>query len=1301
MFPRRATPKGGYSGRNDQALRHQVGCRLHRFTAWIQGIDLHTGSEEIVVKSFASLLRDGCGLRLVGVHVKIAEVATTHVKAPSRADTKHQVPTRPWSWLCCTLAQWTMEIIQPTWIEMREMTAEVDYIDESCALLLRLRLVQVRLEARTLSQQAVLNWRGLSLSVGIGGLFLMSGGGHALVGDLEGDLEVDMHIAAPFVHVPATAESSALALFTVFQRYRQHESRAAKEKIYHQATVRVTTLGKTQVVFEDQHEVGNLVICDLRLVCMSQTLVARALVAELRASATLGKFNGLAVRIKLPQWTAQILQGSFSTSDVANCSYWGARCLKTFQKLSEFSSADHTCADAPRGWSNYQGNVLMPSMRIQLLCQDCCLSATLKGTVVSITLVNRCARWAVEVLEGSLEVNGQCFLMLEMDTSGTRTCCVESLQGVPYLFPPSAQSTAAKEDCHAPTSLQQSTRYVIDVPRIWCFVSGVVISALVAGFQDLAHLVGTDGSKPIVSLYIAAENLVVCLADDKLRRDSFHNSFAEGDVWPQPCRDCLVVAAHGIIARADHQTVEFQVSDARVNYDDERLVCKRPKANLLLLGEYIAAPSAVVSLSLRGLAWRASAPHSRIAVLINSLGSSVGSATLASPSLVSKWHIALYDTFLEYTSPPFSHYDSHVILTIGVSRVNFMSSHDVTSMSSGTARDMTLFLKNIRADSNINVRVIPSEDLVQIATVDVLDITLASDGMLPAKRRCINLDGGIARCYCCSDSFQTLVVLFTVAKYRVSELREASSGGNEDGKADKNNRNRLDSVDSRSASTFTNFLVSALSQSRPTTTEPSAMHHSDTKCHLINVDQLETFDAHSKLDTEARCINNNACEALWYDGLPPRIIIDHVSVPDVHPEIVSETIRLQAQVEEVHLSFFAGCDWLQVQIPHQINKEGSLKKVMRHQEIKGQREVNRLVRIVVLHARCHISSWPGQVLGDICVADFVVSESISSNKDRKLRPVLEHWRSESVHPRETNEGLLQLHLYVNGQVTAIKVKMLPLRCCLDARVVGFSQTFFGSTPVGFTNLELPPEEHESKIVIMDVASLALKLDYNPSGNRTQMYSGAVRELSRAFSLERVQVTTRRCRVVSKTVTLALDNLWQLWSSELSEEQMHKFVFGASVVRPVHAVGASIADVIHCPLETNPRKNRWRLLKREFAACGRVLVYEFARASRYFATNLAVAIDAAADNLEGQHARNQAFDDSMDHGDTYPHLKGACRAICQGLDETHGACVAMIARPSVSTLAKGAPIAILRPTAGLSRSIAILLLGIEQSADTQA
>jgi len=401
--------------------------------------------------------------------------------------------------------------------------------------------------------------------------------------------------------------------------------------------------------------------------------------------------------------------------------------------------------------------------------------------------------------------------------------------------------------------------------------------------------------------------------------------------------------------------------------------------------------------------------------------------------------------------------------------------------------------------------------------------------------------------------------------------------------------------------------------------------------------------------------------------------------------LISDSIRLEIRMREVHVSFFGGCDWMLTQAERQCP-----------QQARGQRDVDRLVKIVVLHTRCHASYRPCLTLGGVCMGDFFISESVSSD-DRVVKPVLSHWRSDTLHPRGTEEGLLQLRASIDGPIIAIKVKVLPLRCCLDAKLIGFSRTFSHSvaTRIGRVDSKFPAKR-DPKIVVIEVAALAFKLDYKPRGiDAKQLYSGALDELSQVFSLERVEVKTRRCRVVARTVSLALDHLWHLWCSELSEEQIHKFIFGASLVRPIHAVGTSIAGVLSCPLEASSLKNTWHLLRREFATCGRVLVYESTSASRRLITQLAVATDAVADRLDGQSDRGRAF---KTHG---YHLESGRGAVSQGLDEAHGACVAVIAHRSTCNVVRDAPIAILRSAAGLSRGIAILLLGVEESAAAQA
>lgn len=207
-----------------------------------------------------------------------------------------------------------------------------------------------------------------------------------------------------------------------------------------------------------------------------------------------------------------------------------------------------------------------------------------------------------------------------------------------------------------------------------------------------------------------------------------------------------------------------------------------------------------------------------------------------------------------------------------------------------------------------------------------------------------------------------------------------------------------------------------------------------------------------------------------------------------------------------------------------------------------------------------------------------------------------------------------------------------------------------------------------------------------------------------FALEQVQLTTRRCCVEANTLQFAWHTLRHMWSNELTRGQRHKFVCGAPIVRPLYVIGASLANIIHRPLDAKTRKDQWRMFRRESIACGRVLACEAARAGRHIITHVASSLDAAADRLDSCDMRNVAHasprSNPSDLSDVRTLVKDVRSAFLSGFDGAWQACVGAITSCSPYKLAKAAPVAILRPAAGASRGVALILIGIEEASTTR-
>lgn len=399
------------------------------------------------------------------------------------------------------------------------------------------------------------------------------------------------------------------------------------------------------------------------------------------------------------------------------------------------------------------------------------------------------------------------------------------------------------------------------------------------------------------------------------------------------------------------------------------------------------------------------------------------------------------------------------------------------------------------------------------------------------------------------------------------------------------------------------------------------------------------------------------------------------------------------------------------------------------------------------------------------IKDFKMTESVSTESGA-LRPALEHWRSNARHPRQTKDPMLRIVAHsieeaagggsgdlpdstrrrassigadgdepgawsstcrrsaTSRKVTRAKLRLLPLRCRLDAEFLRFVDAFFGTLELDSADdrprrreraevvdreddavwidddcaLETSPVvEHvsfsgyaprtahrrgfEASLAVLEVAPWKLKVDYIPRGvDASALRRGSLSELLHLFALERVELDLRRCRASSATLAGALERVRAIWAAELREEQLHRFVAGAEPVRPIAAVGVSAVDLLAAPVaESLVKGNRGRPLRqlsKSTATFAGVTAFEAARASRKVATKLADAIDGAlppAHRSSGYKASGITRLSSNHHKQDAPPrdarqgLERARDAFKRSLDGASEACAAVVARPSVRVL----------------------------------
>jgi len=1164
---------------------------------------------------------------------------------------------------------------------------------------------------------------------------------------------------------------------------------------WNMASLRITFLGDVKIAINDGTDFATIIFHKLRLAYTPEWFVIKGPTIEFCASTTKGKFDGLHLSSRSAldgfEWMATMSQGTVVIYDASNCARWAFRILGALNKLfAAIQQARIMDEDPVAGLLADRGTVSVPSIRFELAWgKKTCFSVALQGATLSTVSNATGFRRIIIFAGGCLEVDGARIIIFEMDPSGTRQCLVEFLQGAPPLMA-SVQSRAPCvearrknfatlwQDCQnddnlrgldatpSLTALEKElmTRYIIGVPHLQYVASGEVTSMVIARLHGLLGLIGNDtlGKK---SYAVTVDALECCLTAGDTSTLSMTSDFVTEKSWPRPQRNCLLIATRDITVATDGQMTHFQVACAQVSYDSRMFIHNKPgtagclDAHLVasmaapdactvhsrelkpfVTGEYVTTPVSMVSVSVLGLVWLAARPPARLVALFNKIcgnleigaARSDGSPCCSLQTAVLNCFITLHDTTLEYMPPKALNHDFHVRLTTRDMRIASTTVSGATLVISSVIRDNVLYLNDTH-DFGCNFALsdcttqnpgdLEAFGFVQLATVDVINLTMNYDWSLPRAQ--VIVDG---RCntlctYCCADSLHTLLDVLAVVEKDFVEIAAIYSRTSDSGK----------------------YLGSPLFKSSPDKSQLVTKSLTEVSDSALSGKQMHCSSSESSNDQDGGATGDarhdgqtfEYGEAAWYDGFPPKVILDHVPVSSQNGlplAMGSEMIRINVCARETCMRFFAGFDWHKELRMHQPNKLTSAFSMVApvtskssHQIHYSGRDIDKVVEVIGLHFRCQISIWASKLRFEVCAGDVIVSESVSSFEDRGLRLALTRLQCDKQHQLGTCEDLVRLLTSIDRPKTELKVKILPLRCCIDAELARYLNVFFGGidtkastqcwhdraekvSPLHYDSLEMRSKSDQAQKInlgsyfVVDMAALELKVDYRPQAvNTTRLCRGALGELFHIFALEQVQVTTRRCRVVAKTPTLAWQTLRHLWSNELSKEQMHKFVSGTSVVRPLYAMGTSLARIIHRPLEARTSKDKWRTFKRESVACGKIFTCEAARASRCLVTRVAFVLQSTADLLDGNCKRSRPCHNIRWSGSACLNLKHqsitevASNAICHGLEDARSTIVEAFIHPSPSKFSRAMPAAILHPIAGASRGVATILLGIEQGA----
>jgi autophagy-related protein 2 len=389
----------------------------------------------------------------------------------------------------------------------------------------------------------------------------------------------------------------------------------------------------------------------------------------------------------------------------------------------------------------------------------------------------------------------------------------------------------------------------------------------------------------------------------------------------------------------------------------------------------------------------------------------------------------------------------------------------------------------------------------------------------------------------------------------------------------------------------------------------------------------------------------------------------------------------------------------------------------------------------------------------------------SSRAGEPARKVLGYWRS-SKHPREVDTPLMGLHLVgltpaalashdgrAMGQELRLRLKLLPLRAHLDAKIVAFFKEFFGissatsprRTPQPRTrgnesepdtdsrsqNAELvapvplvvgsAPSSSDVFFQLCEVMPVKFKADYHPTSvDFTAMSNGDYMQVLNMFPLDGLELLLARVRLTGISGLAALfDGILQAWVQDVYAHQLHKVISGTVAFRSMSSIGASLSDLILIPLEEYKKHGRGGVMKgvkRGTASFLRILTRETLDMSQKFTRMLAQALsdvssDAPSGSRGGRAGSSSASATSMALRQPVGVLESLERAYDSVSRELNVAMDTIVCVPLrqysktgpggyMKSVVRAVPVAVLRPVVGATEAISYTLLGLRNRVDPQ-
>ena len=190
----------------------------------------------------------------------------------------------------------------------------------------------------------------------------------------------------------------------------------------------------------------------------------------------------------------------------------------------------------------------------------------------------------------------------------------------------------------------------------------------------------------------------------------------------------------------------------------------------------------------------------------------------------------------------------------------------------------------------------------------------------------------------------------------------------------------------------------------------------------------------------------------------------------------------------------------------------------------------------------------------------------------------------SFHPQ--NKFSIDSKLMSNDDRFAMKI--LPIRCFIDQKVIHFVQDFFDVDAgvegcMSSTNNDAPgslldgrlrteddelmaARENEAFFKSANVNKCKMKIDYTPVGvDVDQLQRGKYSELLNMFNLESMQLTFEHLEMKNISGWGGLfSQMCKLWVEHIAATQVHKFIQATPPFNTISTIGSAIGDLVLIP-----------------------------------------------------------------------------------------------------------------------------------------